>query len=73
MAERHLAVDHTTGWRWVQRCAPELNRRVRRELKPTGGFWGPPSTSICQNSERQPLFSISSARSWPPSIIRARG
>jgi transposase-like protein len=28
MAERNLAVDHTTVWRWVQRYAPELNRRV---------------------------------------------
>jgi transposase-like protein len=36
MAERNLAVDHTTVWRWVQRYAPELNRRVRPELKPTG-------------------------------------
>jgi transposase-like protein len=39
MAERNLRVDHTTVWRWVQRCALELNRRVRRELKPTGGSW----------------------------------
>jgi hypothetical protein len=35
MAERGLCVDHTTIWRWVQRYAPELNRRVRRELKRT--------------------------------------
>jgi transposase, IS6 family len=39
MAERHLSVDHTTVWRWVQRYAPELNRRVRRELKRTGTSW----------------------------------
>jgi transposase, IS6 family len=39
MAERNLAVDHTTVWRWVQRYAPELDRRVRRELRPTGGSW----------------------------------
>jgi transposase, IS6 family len=39
MAERNLSVDHTTVWRWVQRYAPELNRRLRRELKPTGGSW----------------------------------
>ena len=38
-AERNLAVDHTTLWRWVQRYAPELNRRVRHELKPTGRLW----------------------------------
>jgi IS6 family transposase len=39
MAERNLSVDHTTVWRWVQRYAPELNRRVRRELKRTGTSW----------------------------------
>ncbi len=31
MAERNLSVDHVTIWRWVQRYAPELNRRYRRE------------------------------------------
>jgi len=29
MAERNLSVDHVTIWRWVQRYAPELNRRCR--------------------------------------------
>src|ERR1700682_2816726 len=46
MAERNLAVDHTTGWRWVQRYPPELNRRVRRELKPTGTSWRADETYI---------------------------
>jgi transposase, IS6 family len=39
MAERNLSVDHTTVWRRVQRYGPELNRRVRRELKQTGTSW----------------------------------
>jgi transposase, IS6 family len=46
MAERNLAVDHTTVWRWVQRYAPELNRRVRRELKLTGPSWRADETYI---------------------------
>lgn len=29
MAERHLAVDHTTIYGWVQHYAPELERRVQ--------------------------------------------
>src|SRR5215467_12567096 len=33
MAERNLSVDHVTIWRWVQRYAPELNRRCRPELR----------------------------------------
>jgi IS6 family transposase len=39
MAERKLKVDHVTIWRWVQRYAPELNRRCRRELRMTNGSW----------------------------------
>lgn len=46
MAERNLTVDHTTVWRWVQRYAPELNRRVRRELRETGGSWRADETYI---------------------------
>ena len=39
MAERNLNVDHVTIWRWVQRYAPELNRRCRRELRMTNRSW----------------------------------
>ena len=37
MAERNLAMDHVTIWRWVQRYAPELSKRCRRELRRTNG------------------------------------
>ena len=37
--ERGLPADHTTIWRWVQCYAPELNKRCRRELKPTNRSW----------------------------------
>ena len=36
MNERGLAVDHTTVWRWVQRYAPEINKRIRPFLKMSG-------------------------------------
>jgi transposase, IS6 family len=39
LAERGLAADHTTIWRWVQRYGPELERRLRRHLKPTNKSW----------------------------------
>ena len=39
LAERGLSVDHVTVWRWVQRYAPELARRLRRHLKPTNDSW----------------------------------
>jgi len=32
MAERGLHVDHSTIYRWVQRYAPEVERRVRAQL-----------------------------------------
>jgi transposase-like protein len=39
MAERGLSVDHVTIWRWVQRYAPVLNQRVRRELRRPNRSW----------------------------------
>jgi len=35
MRERGLSVDHTTISRWVQRYAPELDKRCRPHLKKT--------------------------------------
>jgi transposase, IS6 family len=46
MTERHLSVDSSTIWRWVQCYAPELNARIRRELKPTNGSWRTDETYI---------------------------
>jgi IS6 family transposase len=39
MSERGLAVDHTTVWRWVQRYAPEINKRIRPHLKLAGASY----------------------------------
>jgi transposase, IS6 family len=39
MAERGLSLDHSTIWRWVQRYAPILNQRIRRELRRRNGSW----------------------------------
>ena len=39
MAERNLSVDHVTIWRWVQRYAPVLNQRIRRELRAPNRSW----------------------------------
>jgi transposase-like protein len=36
MRERGLPVDHVTIFRWVQRYAPEINRRMRPALKMSG-------------------------------------
>ncbi len=34
-----FSVDHVTIWRWVQRYAPELNRRCRPEVRNTNRSW----------------------------------
>lgn len=36
MMKRGLDVDHSTVFRWVQRFAPEINKRIRPHLKLTG-------------------------------------
>ena len=39
MAERGLAVDQVTIWHWVQRYAPILNQRLRRERRHANRSW----------------------------------
>ena len=39
MAERGLAVDHVTIWRWVQHYAPLLHQRLRGELRHRNRSW----------------------------------
>ena len=33
LAERGLLVDHVTIWRWVQRYAPEMQRRLQASVQ----------------------------------------
>src|SRR6476659_1451491 len=46
MRERGWYVDHTTIYRWVQRYAPELERRCRPHLKLTTDSWRVDETYI---------------------------
>ena len=46
MQSAGLLVDHVTVWRWVQRHAPELERQLRRRLKPTNDSWRVDETHI---------------------------
>ena len=39
MAERGLALDHTTIWRWVQRYGLEVHRRLRGSVKQKSSTW----------------------------------
>ena len=68
LADRGVEADHTTLYRWVQRFAPELEKRMRRPLRP----W-PPSLSVFSRDLAAPVpagaalsravFSSSRARS----------
>jgi transposase-like protein len=46
MRERGLSVDHTTVFRWVQRYAPELDKRCRPCLKATNDSYRVDETYI---------------------------
>ena len=46
MNERGLSVDHTTVWRWVQRYALEINKRIRPHLKLAGASYRVDETYI---------------------------
>jgi IS6 family transposase len=46
MQERGLSVDHSTIFRWVQRYAPEVDKRCRPHLKACQDSWKVDETSI---------------------------
>jgi transposase, IS6 family len=39
MLARNLSIDRVTIWRWVQRYAPVLNLRIRREMRRPNRSW----------------------------------
>src|ERR1700720_1954936 len=66
LAERGLAADHTTIWRWVQRYGPELEQRLRPQLKPTNKSWRIDETYI-----RVTTGGRSAAASWCAPVLGA--
>src|SRR4051812_9940538 len=56
LADRGVAVDHTTMYRWVQRFAPELEKRMRRHLRPCHGPWHVDETYIRVSGEWRYLY-----------------
>lgn len=46
MAERGLHIDHSTIYRWVQKYAPELEKRSKPHLKATNDSWRTDETYI---------------------------
>jgi transposase, IS6 family len=56
MRERGLSVDHTTVWRWVQRYAPEINKRIRPHLKMNGTSFRLDETYVKVGTEWKYLY-----------------
>ena len=56
LADRGVAVAHTTLYRWVQRFAPELEQRLRRHLRPCRGPWHVDETYVRVGGEWRYLY-----------------
>jgi transposase-like protein len=56
MRERGLTVDHVTIFRWVQRYAPEINRRMRPYLKMSGTSYRLDETYVKVGAEWKYLY-----------------
>jgi hypothetical protein len=66
MNERGLSVDHTTIYRWVQRYAPELEKRSRPHLRPTNDSYRvdeTPAVDRSRESGKAPF--ADKLDSWP--------
>lgn len=56
MQERGMNISHTTIYRWVHEYSPELNRGLRKYLKPTGDSWRVDETYINLNGNWMYLY-----------------
>ena len=46
MIEREIQVDHSTIMRWVHQYSPEIEKKIRRYLRPTNDSWRVDETYI---------------------------
>jgi transposase, IS6 family len=56
LADRGVEADHVSLYRWVQRFAPELERRLRRHLRPCRGPWHIDETYVRVGGEWRYLY-----------------
>jgi transposase-like protein len=56
MAERNLAVSHTTVMRWVLRYVPEYEHRWARFARPPGSSWRMNETAVPVRGGRHYLY-----------------
>ena len=58
MCDHGVEVDHSTLSRWVQKYAPELDKRCRPHLKPTNDSWCVDETYIKVKGEDKYLYRV---------------
>ncbi|MBG9539116.1 transposase [Bacillus thuringiensis] len=56
MEERGLSLAHTTIMRWAHQYGPELNKRIRKHLKPTNDSWRVDETYLKIKGEKMYLY-----------------
>ena len=56
MAERGIKVDHTTIMRWVHQYSPEIEKKIRRHLRPTNNSWKVDETYIKVKGEWKYIY-----------------
>jgi transposase-like protein len=56
MVERGIKVDHTTIMRWVHQYSPEIEKKIRKHLRPTNDSWRVDETYIKVKGEWKYLY-----------------
>ena len=56
MTERGIKVDHTTIMRWVHQYSSEIEKKIRRHLRPTNDSWRVDETYIKVKGEWKYLY-----------------
>jgi transposase-like protein len=64
MAERGVALTHTTILRWVRRYVPEFEKRWNKYSRPVGGSWRCDETYIKAKGRWTHLYRAVDKRGW---------
>ncbi len=73
MAERDVAVGHTTIMRWVQHYVPEFERRWARLSRPTNSSWRMDETAVSVRGRWNYNRTIDSAQEFFRQAVKVTG
>ena len=72
MAERGVALTHTTILRWVQRYVPEFEKRWNKYSRPVGGSWRCDETYIKVKGRWTYLYRAVDKRGWTVDFLLSK-